>query len=356
MTQSTKDFFYIYTLCVRHTAFVTNSLTGGGAERAVNQVVNELYRRGHPVCLIVCNESGEDLIDVKAPVHKVKREWQSGVIRTIISLVGFNLLVWRTKPKVLILNCDLPEFFGLFCLRRLDLIIVEHVNRPWASRKFLGKFVRIGLRLREARFIAVSEFLTIWPFGQLPQKVIRNPIPLALMNNSIQERDSGIILKRLFFAGRLVNQKQPTWIIDVADRTGLPVVFIGDGELRIVLEKASLQKGIKAYFLGYIPNPWIECAGNDLVVVPSAYEGDGLVVLEAIALRKPILLSDIPEFRRFDLPDKHYCASINDFVHQIEKYRENTRELVVSNQIADRLLLPRNVDIIGDEWEDLLFS
>ena len=57
----------------------------------------------------------------------------------------------------------------------------------------------------------------------------------------------------------------------------------------------------------------------DVYVQPSRFEGFGITVAEAIALKKPIVASDIPEFRVLLNNKKCYLASnIDQFVEKIE--------------------------------------
>ena len=67
---------------------------------------------------------------------------------------------------------------------------------------------------------------------------------------------------------------------------------------------------------------------GDLLVVPSKFEGDGLVVLEGMQRRVPMLLADIEAFRRFKLENQFYCLEIADFVKRIEENREQLENLI----------------------------
>ena len=73
--------------------FVTNSLSGGGAERAINLVVNELVVRNLEVSLVPINAGMEDSVKPTCPVFHVQRTWKSGLIQTATSLIRFNSIV-----------------------------------------------------------------------------------------------------------------------------------------------------------------------------------------------------------------------------------------------------------------------
>lgn len=83
------------------------------------------------------------------------------------------------------------------------------------------------------------------------------------------------------------------------------------------LRNTVTSKSLQATFSGQVLNPWLAVQEGDLLVVPSKYEGDGLVVVEALHQKIPILIADIPEFRRFALPNSNYCKDVDHFVKQI---------------------------------------
>ncbi len=71
--------------------------------------------------------------------------------------------------------------------------------------------------------------------------------------------------------------------------------IIGDGELRQSLEQRSRTLGIEnnVQFLGTRPDVPELLAHMDVFVLPSLWEGMPIVILEAMAARKPIVASDV---------------------------------------------------------------
>jgi hypothetical protein len=85
-------------------AFITNSLTGGGAERSVNLLVNELSRRKLNVSLIPINSSSDDLVVPNCSIISLNRKWNSGSLRTFYHLIQFNYVMLKLKPDLIVLN------------------------------------------------------------------------------------------------------------------------------------------------------------------------------------------------------------------------------------------------------------
>jgi glycosyltransferase involved in cell wall biosynthesis len=93
-----------------------------------------------------------------------------------------------------------------------------------------------------------------------------------------------------------------------------------------------------------------------LLIAPSTSEGDGLVIIEGMKKGVPLLLSDIPDFRRFGLPDKNYCENANEFVSQINQFGANLDSLRVPEKITEQILSSRSIAVVGDTWVSFLKS
>ncbi len=105
-------------------------------------------------------------------------------------------------------------------------------------------------------------------------------------------------------AGRLTAVKgQDTLIRAVAElrRRGeeVSLLILGEGELRRDLEALAARLGAEAsvFFLGWRPDVAQVLAACDVFCLPSRNEGMGRVLVEAMALGKPIVASDIGGIR-----------------------------------------------------------
>lgn len=331
---------------------VTNSLSGGGAERSMNQVTHELIKN-HEVTLIAINSGPQDLIRPMGDVIELNRRWQSGFLSTIRTLRVFLKTANKLNPDLVILNCDLPEFFGCFLPRTQKILVIEHVNYPFSSRVKLGLLVRKILKSRGAVFASVSNHLKIWPENYSPKYILENPLELVLVksvNNSIITP-----ITELVFIGRLINpQKRPDIAIEVAAGTGLPIRVIGDGPLRSELEILASSKKVDAKFLGHVLDPWENLNEGSLLLLTSAYEGDGLVAIEAFGLNVPVLLSSNNDFHRFDLPDLNYCTSTEDFIRKINDFKSDIRVFQIDEDIRSSLVTPRSLNNVSKQWSNML--
>ncbi|WP_235090596.1 MULTISPECIES: glycosyltransferase [Mycetohabitans] len=74
------------------------------------------------------------------------------------------------------------------------------------------------------------------------------------------------------------------------------LVIVGDGAFRAELEQLARELGIgeRVHFTGQLNNPHPVIAGATLQILSSRYEGMPMVLLEGLALGRPIIATDCP--------------------------------------------------------------
>jgi glycosyltransferase involved in cell wall biosynthesis len=309
--------------------FLINAPSGGGAERAIGLVAQELQNSMLEVEVLAINSGKPDPYLSRLNLRSLNRVWKSGVIPLFVTLVKFQRYLKISAPDFVVVNCDLPEFLMAFSRFRGSIILVEHSSMPWHTRKRLGIVVRKLLSRRVTEVVLVSQHLKPWLCEGVPARHISNAI-LPIKTSEVRLNNSGQI-ERLVFIGRLVKfQKQPDWLVEISSATGLPVIFMGDGDYRNSLEKLCRDSGIEFAFTGAVKDPWSYFKNGDLLVVPSRFEGSPLVVLEAIKNDVPLILSDIPDLHQFGLHRKHFYKTSTDMIeairvqnHKIEFFSPN---------------------------------
>jgi glycosyltransferase involved in cell wall biosynthesis len=335
--------------------FVSNSSSGGGAERATNNLVSALQLHHSSIHLININRSRRDSNSPDFLVKEINRDWDSGLIPTLMSFIKFNFYLMRVKPTVLVLNCDLPETFGALLLRKTKIIVVEHSSFSWGTRRSMGRLIRGILRLRRARWVSVGKHIQPWALGHssfvaIPNLVTRN-FGQGLSPNTQQNGP----VRRLVYIGRLNNHlKQPDWIIRLASQINMQAVYIGDGPQANELKDLADHLQVSCSFLGYQIDPWNFLKSGDLLVVPSLAEGDPLVVVEAISRRIPILLRSSPGLTQFNLCPTNFALSLEEFVTKI---RANLNICgAFSDYDPELALVNRSESEIVNAWLSILFK
>jgi glycosyltransferase involved in cell wall biosynthesis len=108
---------------------------------------------------------------------------------------------------------------------------------------------------------------------------------IGTVSRLVPQKDLGTLLK----AFSILERNFPS--------SKLSIVGAGPDELKLKEEAENLGISSKTHWLGRITNPLEFMSKLDAYVMTSIYEGFGLVVLEAISQRVPVILSDIPTFR-----------------------------------------------------------
>lgn len=340
-------------------AILSNSMSAGGAERVANLLVKNLVEKGLDVSLIVVNDSLNDVIDIESPVYSLNRKPKTNIFRNLQTVSNFRKALKSIKPDILIVNCEYPELLSCFIKRGIRTIVVEHTTSPWTFLPKLGWLIRAILKLRSAEWVSVAPNIRIWPFNQIPEH-IPNYFFTASKNGLVSQQTT---IQRLVFIGRLTREKNPEFFIRVCKESGLPGLVVGSGALESQLKNLSDELKIDLEFTGFIPGPWDLCRDGDVLIVPSMWEGDGLVVLEALSLGFPILLADIPDLRRFKLPNLNYfsmaysdpinCTNLAD---QISKQIINYQSLIPNSEYRNTILNEREPESITRKWLHLLLK
>jgi len=100
---------------------------------------------------------------------------------------------------------------------------------------------------------------------------------------------------RIVFIGRLTNVKNLFSLLDAISQTKYKLDIIGNGELKSSINKYINENNINASILGVIPNADLpkRLSKYKLLVLPSFYEGNPKVLLEAMACSVLVLGSNI---------------------------------------------------------------
>lgn len=212
--------------------------------------------------------------------------------------------MWRFRPDVVHAHSSFAgvcvRVLGLFSRRRRVIIYCPH---GWASEVSNSPFVRGIIAACErllSRFcdaiIAISEAELAQGLGF---GIARDK--LVLLHNGVSRQspsdeaaawsESG---RRVLFVGRLDRQKGLDILLaaieGIEDRVSVKIV----GEA-VVADSATLRPSLSVEYLGWKNHADVARYMNacDLLVVPSRWEGFGLVAIEAMRAGKPVVASAV---------------------------------------------------------------
>jgi glycosyltransferase involved in cell wall biosynthesis len=89
--------------------------------------------------------------------------------------------------------------------------------------------------------------------------------------------------------------------------------------------------------------------------VPSKYEGDGMVVAEAIIRNYSVLLADNSDLRRFNLPDNNYFKDQPELANKLATWKKSKGEaFTIPNDFMKGLIRERDLGEISNRWKAFL--
>lgn len=330
--------------------FVVNSTSGGGAEVSAMTIFRELISVGYNVKVIAINQNQFRRDRESDSIIELGRRWKDGPFGTFSALIDFRRMLRKFSPELVVAHCELPEMFCAFMpISRTKLFAVEHTSNPWAGRKILGWLIRMILKYRQTEWITVNKSREkIWPFGTYPI-YIANPASKNLI------LDPQRIPETIAFIGRLREEKRPHWAINAAIENGIAIAVVGEGDYKpILMEEYANHQGL-VNFYGFMENPWSLLSPDTLIVMPSEFEGDGLVAVEAIINGFPIVLANNQDLRRFELPVENYFTTEIELIEILNKVKEfGTQNFAIPKSIITNTQNERDIRTIAAEWVRVL--
>ena len=163
----------------------------------------------------------------------------------------------------------------------------------------------------------------------------------------------------VFAVGNVFERKGLSTFCRVARRTDYDFTWFGtyDGgpSASATVRKWTKNPPENVTFTGWVEELRGMYAAGDVFFFPAKVENQGIVVLEAMACGKAVVVSDIPVFREYyeDGHDCLICSSEAEYVEALERLAENPdlRERLGEN--ARETAAEHGLDRVGDRLESI---
>lgn len=329
--------------------FIYGPLNAGGAERVLLDYLQNLDRATYEISLCLIVNGGTLLHEVPKDITTFSLfpsyNWYYKLAYRLSIWFGIDGLFQVVVKRKIKQNYDvIISFLEGMPLKIHTLIDSKARNFTWVHvdldnfRYTQDSFFQKNeLKAYEKmnQIICVSNdtanaFIKRFPTLKKKTNVIYNPIHIkkildqggTIINNS---KELTCIL-----AGRLTKQKSIDRFLNVVKKFEnynevINFQILGDGDLRADLEQLAheLQVDHLVSFTGYQSNPYPYIRNADILVSTSSYEGFGLVLCEAMALRVPVVSTktagpmEIIGENEFGLLCEHDVEAIYEAIKQL---------------------------------------
>jgi len=280
---------------------INNPWVGGGGAVRVYEIYRRLAKRGHDITIISGNYPGAMDYEENNVKFRLLGNKQNYLI-SVFSYVFFATKYMKNHAKDfdIIIEDFAPwnPLFAKFFHKRAILQIHHKEGFNILKKYFLAGlpfyFIEKFYPKIYSHVIAVSE-KTRDKF-KLKGKVIANGISEHLLFKETRIGDY------IVFIGRIdIYNKGLDLLLKACEKLNIQLKLAGKGKdvkkLIHSIEKFNLSDRVS--YLGFLTeNDKISFIANSrFLIMPSRFEGQGIVALEAAAMGKPLIVSDIPELR-----------------------------------------------------------
>ncbi|MBP2674742.1 MAG: glycosyl transferase family 1 [Deltaproteobacteria bacterium] len=271
---------------------------------------------------LVATRSGRTRVETNGgtTVHYLR---QAGTFLLAPVLIGLPRVLHRLRRTgrfpVVLLHYPNPTavfalFLSLLVRPKREKIVVWHHADVLLEERWKRALYALFRPVEEFVLRRTDAFVAATPHHVACSKTFRRfsdrtaIIPYAIPDGWFrvgedEEREAARVRERLggqflLFVGRLVPYKGLSTLVRAADRIPCRIAIIGTGPLDAELKEEVAARGLsgRVLFLGGVEDLRPYYLGCEFFVLPSvsALEGFGIVQIEAMALGKPVVSSDLP--------------------------------------------------------------
>jgi GalNAc-alpha-(1->4)-GalNAc-alpha-(1->3)-diNAcBac-PP-undecaprenol alpha-1,4-N-acetyl-D-galactosaminyltransferase len=299
---------------------VIHSLDGGGAERVMARLMNELAARGHQMHLVTLDDGSRDRYPVDAAVSRESLDVMShstGIISAIRNnwrrIRALRAALVQIRPDAVLSFCDRNNILTILATSGTKIpTVVSERSDP--AKQSLGKVLNV-LRDRTyrragaviAQTDAAAEYLRLRTSRSVLviASAVDRPGTLGDQETSgegkIVDFQSRWELRTILGVGRYETEKGFDRLIDAFAKIAphhpqWRLRFVGEGSRRSELESQANRSGFsdRIQIDGW-QNPIAPVYQQaSMFVLPSRYEGFPAALLEAMASGMPVVAVDCP--------------------------------------------------------------
>ena len=280
--------------------FVNSSLSGGGSERVMTLLANQMAEDGYDVVMVLCVHNEETYkLNEKVKHYYLNENNRSGLKMRLTRLKELRSAIRKEKPDVVISFMSQINMYSLIASMGLNTrVIVSERNDPQQRSKVHRIAENILYTFFAEKVVFQTESVKNYFNASIKKKsvVIVNPIGASILPVYTGTRE-----KCIAGVGRLTGQKNFELLIDAFiefDKkiSGYTLHIYGDGPLSSKLKQMASEHDMshKIVFHGYVNNVAEQICKYNMYVSTSNFEGISNAMLEAMAMGIPTICTDCP--------------------------------------------------------------
>ena len=214
---------------------------------------------------------------------------------------SLHKIVREIKPDIIHAHDFTASFCAALCFSGKPVISHLHNNVPWMKKVGFRSVAYLFSTLLYKKILVVSQsVLREFVFRRFVKgkiSVIGNPVNTVEIRKKAEEGKEERFWD-MVFVGRLSEQKNIPLLLDIMEILSkrvdnYSIAIVGEGEEESYLREEIIKRGLKDYvtMAGFRDNPYSFMSHSKILVMPSKWEGFGLVAAEALALGKPVICS-----------------------------------------------------------------
>lgn len=296
--------------------FIIFSLTSGGSQRMLLNVLNEIDTPHTNKILYLYNYYPNPGLEQQLSENiKIYKCDTRNILKHLNRFLLLLSIIRKDKISRIVSFAKNGTYHALFAkvffpfrnisiIYRMVSVDSELINSRFKILNRFKYFIYINVLCRNVNVVIGQSNYMTESFVKKNPKVLKNKV-ITIQNFLLVKKINAKSIEPIeisydyfIFMGRLSEEKNVTGIIEafkkISDNNTMKLVIIGEGSLKIKIIRIIKALGLndKVVLLGYKKNPYKYLAKAKALILFSRYEGMPNVVLESMICNTPVIVSD----------------------------------------------------------------